>query len=127
MKHIIGYFLAITLLPVSIVAWKSDWVQQRVNPEIYWNDRISQLEATVKFYQNDVYSCWLELKKLRENKNIEFQQHMLDGLTPDAAVELYTSDLQLTIEVCSFYQEALEEAEKELRVAKKMFSKAIRE
>lgn len=125
MKHIIGYFLVIIFIPIAIVLWQSGWVQQRVNPEGYWSERVAHLEGTVEFYQNDIYSCWLELKKLRKNQNIEIQQHILDGLPPSGAVELYTSDVEITIEVCQAYQKTLQEVENELEIAKAKLSEVV--
>lgn len=127
MKHIIGYFLVITFIPIAIVVWQSGWVQQRVNPESYWSERVAHLEETAEFYQNDIYSCWLELKKLRNNQNIEIQQHILDGLPPSRALELYTSDVGITMEVCQTYQKTLQEVENELEIAKAKLSKVIGE
>jgi len=127
MNHIIGYFLVITFLPILVVVWQSDWVQQRVDSESYWSERITHLEGTVDFYQNDMYSCWLELKKLRNNQHIEIQQHVLGGLTPSAAVELYKSSIQTTLELCQAYQVAFQEVEKELEIAEAKLSEAVSE
>jgi hypothetical protein len=125
MNHIFGFLLILTILLISGMAWESDWVQQKVNAEKFWNDKVSHYEGTVEFYQNDVHSCWLELRKLSGNLNIEAQQHILSGLAADAAVELYISHVQLTVEMCDFSQQQLQKAYDELETAKQMLSGAI--
>lgn len=125
MNHILGFLLILTVLLISGIAWESDWVQQKVNAEKFWSDKVSHHEGTVEFYENDVDSCWLELRKLRANQNIEVQQHILSGLAADAAIELYISHVQLTVKMCDFSQQQLQKAQDELEAAKTMLSRAI--
>jgi hypothetical protein len=118
MKQFAVYFVFVICLFLLPVAWKSDWVQERYYPEKHWKKKTDHLDALVKFNENELISCHLELKKQQATRIILIRQSILSGRTAAEAAEEFITLFSATLDICNMFSDALQEASDDLELAK---------
>lgn len=98
----IGFFLFVSF-------YGSDYVQEKINPEDYYKEKLSFSIKKKEWYEKETDECYRQLMYLVKNRNKEIKIYMADGISNDGAIKLWEDDLELTRKLCSMSDDGVQE------------------
>lgn len=115
---LVAIFALSVILLSPDVSHSFDFVKKIISPEKYWEEQVSEAEREVDLYRKEIYSCRLEIDKLKQIRVIVIRQNILGGMSPQEAVDDFQVDMEASIVTFNFFSKMYEDSVTDLQKAK---------
>jgi hypothetical protein len=95
-----------SIIAIAALAKDWDWLQEFINPEKYWTEKLQRRSELLEGYSADVTKCRAEIEQLKRpsSRQIWLQQKSLEGLSLAEAVSDYETTLRIRVTVCDDWE-----------------------
>ena len=101
-----------------------DFIKKAISPVKYWGEETARREEMVEFYRKQVTACNLELKKLRQTRNIIVRQNILAGMSREEARQEFACEWEDIKVTCQLFRGLYDSEKAELKQAHVELEKA---